>query len=803
MENIFPHIQHDPFLVFLSYVIATISAYASIDLARRMRISDGKGKIIWLVSGASVLGIGIWSMHFIAMLAHHFPYPVYYEVGLVIVSVIVAAVGCVIGYYIVSAKPFNISRFLVSGVIMGLGIASMHYIGMEAIQPVTVTYEKSLFFLSIFIAVFASAAALWIGFLSPYAERGMSWKLKLIFSLLMAIAISGMHYTGMAAARYSMTSTLSDTLIDSMLDTRLLAWIVTAVTLIIFLLFFFSITFDRMWRKQEVVQSSILDAAQDGIVVSSSDGRILHANPAFYNLLGQPVKPQLSDQLQAYHPDFKNDIDVNREYHIEVTNSLLEVKRHLIEGENVDHSLWFFRDITENMQDKQKIEFMAYHDTLTQLPNRFKLEAVLSEWLDADYEVACIFLDLDRLKFTNDTLGHEAGDELLQHAAERLKTIISSNDLLARFGGDEFIILLAGDRAKAAMEIAHECVKTMEVPFTVNGVNLRITISAGVCTYPQNADSATELIRFADFSMYESKRNGKNQVTLFNSVIKEQTRRAVQIEEALLTAIDRGEFHLLYQPKISVRTGRLDSVEALLRWNHAQLGAISPAEFIPIAEERGIIDEIGEWVLREACRQWGDWTNEHDQPIAVAVNISPLQFSKDDFLPVLKQIIEDTQIDPHYLELEITESASLAFEDHMKIKLQALREMGIKISLDDFGTGYSSFRHLKEMPIEVLKIDRSFLNELIGNSGQEAIVRSMIQLGHNLNLQVLAEGVEDQLQADWLKQEGCDIVQGFFYSRPVRHDVISDIAHYSKTNNLSPSPTVWRSLSAGTESNRV
>lgn len=255
----------------------------------------------------------------------------------------------------------------------------------------------------------------------------------------------------------------------------------------------------------------------------------------------------------------------------------------------------------------------------------------------------------------------------------------------------------------------------------------------------------------------------------------EQIRRNVQLEESLLTAIDHHEFYLLYQPKINVHSGELIGVEALIRWNHPVLGQISPMEFIPIAEEKGMIFEIGDWVLREACTQWVKWLSESLKPVMMAVNISPLQFSNEDFLPKVKAIISETKMNPQFLELEITESASLALEDQTKTKLHDLKEMGINISLDDFETGYSSFKHLKELPIEVLKIDKSFLEHLIGNKGQEAIVRSMIQLGHNLNLKVLVEGVENQMQEQWLKDEGCDIVQGFFYSRPVHEGNIKEM----------------------------
>ncbi|MBS4219025.1 EAL domain-containing protein [Bacillus sp. FJAT-49711] len=769
------HDHHNLWLVFLSYVIATISAYASIDLARRVKYSEKKARLAWLLSGAAVLGIGIWSMHFVAMLGYHFPNPVYYDQVLVILSVIVVIFGCFLGFSIVSRRTFTITRFVSSGTIMGLGIASMHYIGMEAIKPMIITYDKTLFAASIFIAVFASMAALWIGFFYPYSKHEMSRKLKIVFSLIMAIAITGMHFTGMSAAEYSTDPAAGASIPSHMIKTDLLVWIVAIVTFIIFIIFFFSITFERMWRKQEVVHDTILDSAEDGIVVTNKDGFILHANPAFYRLFNSTAAAKGLFLLEEFHPQLTKGAEYNKEFRITVGTRTIEVNKHTIQEDGINDSLWFLRDITEKIEAEQSIEFMAYHDPLTLLPNRHKLENGLDGWIKSGMEVACIYLDLDRLKFTNDTLGHEAGDTLLKYVSKRLQKLMQKNDLLARIGGDEFVILLVDDRARDAYEIAKSCVDEMNVPYSINGINVRVTVSAGICSYPKDAKTAEELLRYADLAMYASKRNGKNQVTMFNIAIKSQIVRAAQLEEALWTAVEQKQFSLVYQPKVGVASGKVEGVEALLRWKHPTLGNISPVEFIQIAEERGMIYEIGDWVLEKACSQWVQWKEEGMQPITVAVNISPLQFSKDDFLQKLKKAIEITGMDPHYLELELTESASMAFEDQAKGKFQEIRSMGVKISLDDFGTGYSSFKYLKELPIEVLKIDKSFVDHLIGNAGQEAIVRSMIQLGHNLNLQVLVEGVESKGQVDWLKKEGCDIIQGYFYSKPVQQAVIWDM----------------------------
>ncbi|QTD39923.1 EAL domain-containing protein [Sporosarcina sp. Te-1] len=771
--------QHIPYLVVLSYLIATMSAYASIVLARRVTFTRQSAKRIWLILGAGTLGIGIWSMHFIAMLSYQFPVPVYYNNLLVATSVVIAIVGCYFGYFIISVNNKNKVRFFLSGLIMGIGIASMHYVGMAALEAVTIEYNPLLFSISLLIAITASWVAIWIGFLSPYARRHMAWKLKIVFSMIMAVAITGMHYSGMAAATFSSMSA-SDSFKDGMDSTRL-AWFVASVTVLIFALFFCSIVIDRLWQKRELVQNTLLDSIADGIVITDQTGTILHANPSFRQLMGEVTSSQRFDKLQYYHPELTEQITSELDFHVAIQSLILEVKRRPIQEEALHHSLWFLRDITEQIKNEKQITYMAYHDSLTRLPNRHKLDATLANWFDAKKTIGCIFINVDRMKFANDTLGHQAGDQLLRQIAGRLEENIQDKGFLARVGGDEFVILLADGYVKESFRLAEACVSAMNEPLSIHGTQLAISISAGTCIYPKDAANPNELLQFADLAMSESKRNGKNQVTAFTAKLNDQYRRKLQIEEALSLAIDQAELHLLYQPKVSVRSGKVKGVEALLRWIHPQHGFISPVEFIPIAEEKGLIHKIGDWVLKEACLQWVKWKNEMEEPPIIAVNISPLQLSREDFLPGLLKILQETKMDPRFLELELTESASLGFAEKTNGWLSHLHELGIQISLDDFGTGYSSFSHLKELPIDVLKIDRSFLRNLINNPGQEAIVRSIIQLGHNLNLQVLMEGVEEKVQVEWLEKEGCDLIQGYYFAKP---QLPADLEPMLKDNGL-------------------
>lgn len=770
------HTHHNPYLVVLSYIIATISAYASIDLAKRVNASKSNAKIFWLVSGGATLGTGIWSMHFIAMLSFHFPVPVFYNTFLVVISVFIAIIGCYSGFYLLATKDYSISRFLIAGIIMGSGIATMHYVGMIAIEPIIITYDPLLFVISVFIGIFASWVALWLGFLSPYARKRMSWQLKVCFSLIMAIAITGMHYTGMAAADFSNSPMIEEH--TSSMNTSLLAWIVAVVTLLIFALFFFSITFDRIWRKQGLVQSVLLDSVADGIAITDQHGKILHSNKSFGQMMiDSGITSQYTD-MHNYHPTLfigSNEVD---DYQFKLGTYIFEVKRRPIQDEEMNHHLWFISDITERNLKEQQIVFMAYHDSLTQLPNRYKMQNTLEDWIESAQEIGCIKLNIDRMKFANDTLGHKSGDELLKSVCKKLRSSLRTDDFLARVEGDEFVILIKDDRVKSIPIIAAACVDVIQTPVVLNKSTITITASAGTCTYPDIAASAEELIQYADWAMLESKKNGKNQTTTFNIAMQEQHNRILLIEDALATAIENGQLHLLYQPKITLPSEQIESVEALLRWSHPSFGSVSPVEFIPIAEEKGFIHKLGDWVVRAACLQWSRWIEEQNVKLVIAVNIAPIQLIKEDFYTTLLKILEETHMDPHYLELEITESSSFVFEEKTNIMLKKIRNLGIRISLDDFGTGYSTFSVLKQLPIDTLKIDRSFLKNLLRDVEQQAIVRSIIQLGHNLKFDVLVEGVESIEEVEWLKNEDCDYIQGFFYSKPqLPADLVTLLKH--------------------------
>ncbi|WP_404283606.1 EAL domain-containing protein [Exiguobacterium aurantiacum] len=771
MEPVVEHsMSHNVFLVILSYIIAAVSAYAAIELARRVNSANRSVQNVWILAGGATLGLGIWSMHFIAMLAHEALRPVTYSIPLVLFSVIIAMVGCIFGFLIVSRRTTR-PALIGAGVVMGGSIAIMHYVGMAALQGVVTSYNPWLAALSILIAIGASLVALWIGFFSKYAKQKIDLELKVFFSLLMGIAIFGMHFVGMLAASFTFIET--DRPFANAIEPSLLAWLVTAITILLFAIFFLSLTLDRHLRKREFIQATILESTTDAIVTTTKDGMIQYANMAFYRLFDEIEEDAF---FQDYHPSLTINQPFYEPRRIDIDDRTIEVTSYPLKGETMDQMLWFLRDVSETIASQRLVEHMAYHDTLTDLPNRHKLERILAEHIQIEDPVACLYIDIDRWRFLSDMLGHHGSDELTMQIAERLQVTIHPDDILTRVGSSEFIILLFDKRSTLAKQKAEKCIKAISQPFNIDGTTVDLTLSAGISHYPNDTKSAEELVQYARLAVHESKRTGKNQIKEFEDESKHQILRTVEIEKALAQALDRNEFSLVYQPKVSLTQNRLEGVEALLRWNNRELGSVSPDDFIPIAENTGLIHPIGNWVMRESCRAWVRWKKSGVKPFTLSVNVSPLQFAREDFVESLQAILDETGMDPMFLELEVTESSMLSYEESTREKLTQLHQFGILISLDDFGTGYSSFRQLRELPVQVLKIDRSFIVNLFTDRNQEAIVRSMIQLGHNLGMKVLMEGVETSDQLEWLLNEQCDYVQGYYFSRPLlEKDVVKHV----------------------------
>ncbi|MCZ8523965.1 MULTISPECIES: bifunctional diguanylate cyclase/phosphodiesterase [Paenibacillus] len=417
-----------------------------------------------------------------------------------------------------------------------------------------------------------------------------------------------------------------------------------------------------------------------------------------------------------------------------------------------------------------EIAHQASHDPLTGMKNRFAFNSEIGHCLaglrDRGGNVTLVFIDLDRFKEVNDMFGHSLGDRLLTAAAERMEAALGNQGSVYRMGGDEFILLLPGMSSDDASVLMKRMMKVLSMPYLYEGNELLLTPSIGMSSYPQDGDTPDLLVRSADAAMYRSKQGGGNDIQRFSSEMKVEVQRRVQLEIGIRRALERGEFFLLYQPLMDMRTGRIQGHEALMRWTHADLGIIAPAEFIPIAEETGLIVPIGQWAMREACLQNRQWQEEGCAGLGISVNLSARQFQQQNLVADIRTIIHETGIDPGLLTLEITENLAMNKEEFMIARLRALQEIGVRIAIDDFGTGYSSLLYLKKFPVDILKIDRSFVSDMLTDEDDAEIVRTIMAMAHNLKLLVTAEGVETEGQLRYLKELGCDVAQGYLISRP-------------------------------------
>ncbi|MDP3871958.1 MAG: EAL domain-containing protein [Methyloversatilis sp.] len=441
------------------------------------------------------------------------------------------------------------------------------------------------------------------------------------------------------------------------------------------------------------------------------------------------------------------------------------------------------QDVTEREQAEQRIRFLAYHDSLTGLANRQMFREMLDHALARSRRLgkrcALLYLDLDRLKRINDSFGHTLGDQILREVASRLLGSVRSADfvgreglqpdeVVARLGGDEFTVLLTDlahteDAARVTARICQE----LEQPIQIDHVELVVTASVGIALFPENGDDAETLLRHADMAMYAAKQRGRNTFEFFTEAMQKRAIERLSLEQDMAHALEGGQFSLHYQPQVDAVTGRIVSAEALLRWNHPRRGAVSPVEFIPVAEETGLIVPLGEWVVQEACRQIAQWRDQGRPVVPVAVNLSAINFRSDSLLPQIVEALESNRLSSHFLHVELTESAVMQEPQSALAKLAALKALGLTLSIDDFGTGYSSLSTLKQFPIDLLKIDRSFVRDLPDDESDASIVDAILAMAHALGLRVVAEGVETEAQRQFLVQRKCGLMQGYLFSRPL------------------------------------
>jgi diguanylate cyclase (GGDEF)-like protein/PAS domain S-box-containing protein len=561
---------------------------------------------------------------------------------------------------------------------------------------------------------------------------------------------------------------------------------------------------ERALEASEARFRVLTESALDLISVLDADGTIRYQSPALKHLMG--YDPAETVGLNIFDMIHRDDVEHVKaavrhiagmaqsrepiEFRIRHRDGMWRTFESLgtncLANVHIGGLVFNSRDITDRKVIQQRIQHLAYHDNLTGLPNRSLLQDRLAHSIAraerSGRKVAVLFIDLDNFKNINDTLGHDVGDELLRQVSRRLSECVRLEDTIARQGGDEFIVLLDSlEDGRGASIVAQKILNALRLPFILGGTEQHVSGSVGIALYPEDGRDAQTLMKNADTAMFHGKGLGKNTYQYFTAQMNIAVKRRMTLESALRRAVMQKDFILHYQPQINLESGEIIAVEALVRWKTEDSGTVMPGDFIPLAEETGLINEIGEWVLREGCRQAKDWQNMGLAPRRMAINLSARQFSDKAFLDMVTRVLADTKLDPSCLELEITESQVMRQTDGMILLLTRLSEMGVHLAIDDFGTGYSSLSYLKRLPIQKLKIDQSFIRDITVDPNDTAIVVAIISMARSLDLETIAEGVETAGQLALLRSKGCRVGQGFYFSPPINAESMYPLL---KQNNL-------------------
>jgi len=683
MDYLIP--RYDRQLVLTSLLIASFASYVALDMAKRMWATEFRVALGWWAAGSLSMGTGIWSMHFVGMLAYSLPIPLGYTVFLTVLSWVAAVAVSGLSLWLASHGRLTPTHLGGGALLMGAGICAMHYTGMAALDMAPpIVWRWELVVASATIAVGASAVALLIFFWLRVVKASRGRFYQLVAALVMGLAISGMHYTGMAAANFPLGSVC---LSANTLNGVQLGWLVILASLALLTITLFSSTWD--------------------------------------------TRVQLAASLKTANAE------------LQLAND--ELKKR------------------------------AFLDPLTGLPNRQlfddRLEHALARLQRSDETkyVAVLFVDLDGFKPINDSFGHAAGDLVLKEVGLRLSRTARQSDTVARIGGDEFVLLMEElSDVEDSYGLARRILLALAQPLQLADLQVHVVGSVGIAHCPARGPS-DKLMAHADAAMYAAKRAGGNTYVVFEPQMAVGAAQQLSLNFDLSRAVADRQLNLVYQPKVDTLSGKLCGVEALLRWQHPDRGAIAPDVFIPVAERYGLIHEMGQWVIDEACRQMQAW-DEMGFVVNVAINLSVHQLRREDLPERIQHALERHRVDPGRLLCEITESVAMEDIKAMQRACDGLRRIGVFLSIDDFGTGYSSLSYLRQIPVRQLKIDRSFINDLETSEDARAVVDAVIKLAHALSLSVVAEGVETAGQRDILQGLNCDELQGYFFARPMAAD---------------------------------
>ncbi|MEA2928437.1 MAG: hypothetical protein QOG38_865 [Hyphomicrobiales bacterium] len=801
--------QHDYRLVALAAFICAAAALASFNIYSHVAASRGLRRSSLLLLTGICSASGIWATHFIAMLAYESGVPVAYDPVTTAGSLLTAIVATTSGFAIAAGARRR--QAAIGGAVIGAGIGMMHYVGMWAVVvPGSLKWDVVLVIVSLITgAVLASIALVafheWKGRRAPWVAAG-----------LFALAICGLHFTGMGAL--TILPDPAAFVLSSPIYGSLMVVAVSAATLAIVLSALASTALmeNQMRRQREEefrIQNRRFDMALDnmgeGLCMFDADKRLVVCNDRYAKMYGLP--PELLQtgtphaaiiRHRVLHGVLKGENDdgaaeqkiaalaalppdtPSRRIDELADGRLICVTRQPMAGGG-----WVAThlDVTEQQRSEARIAYMAQHDALTSLPNRVvlreRLERALAGMQRGDRSIAVLMLDLDRFKEVNDTLGHPVGDALLKAVAGRLRSCTRETATVARLGGDEFAIIEEmADPGVEATAVAERIQRALSTVFDLGDHQVIIGTSIGIAVAPGDGTDCDDILRNADLALYRAKGGGRGTHRFFEPEMDRLMQERRDLERDMRDALVNGEFELYFQPFVNLASGEISGCEALLRWHHPTRGLISPADFIPLAEETGVIVPLGEWVLRTACRQAATWP----AALRIAVNLSPAQFRSKELVPVVVRALADSGITPDRLELEVTESVMMLDSEAAFTTLRQLHALGVRIALDDFGTGYSSLSFLQKFPFDKIKIDRSFVNELLDARDESRLIaRAVVRFAVSLGKTTTAEGVETKQQLDILRAERCTEMQGYYFSRPKHSSEIAELLAACSTKSAT------------------
>jgi diguanylate cyclase (GGDEF)-like protein/PAS domain S-box-containing protein len=768
---------YDGRLVVLSFVVAIVGAYVGLTLSERISKHTGKSRHFWLAGGAIAFGSAIWAMHFTGMLALRLPVDVDYDAPLVVVSFLAGLVAAAVALYTVSRQRLTWAPLLGASVVMGAGIGAMHYIGMYAMRmPAMLHWDYRIVGLSVVVAVVLSLVALRLtSRLRAVSVKSPGWH-RVVAACVMGSAIACMHYTGMAAATFVGTTAEPIGALDLSSDT-VGATAIAFITLMVSGFAAIMAFIDRRFAAQDSALalsqrrlSMVVSNAPVALFAFDADGTITIAEGRNLSSMGHSAESMIGRSFFTVFAQVPALIEQGRralrgdEHTALSTLGGVTLETHwtpVYTAGNVDSVIAVVTDITKRRRAEVALQHQALHDSLTGLPNRAFLNERLATELDvpgrSGAPVSLALIDLDRFKEVNDTMGHQAGDKLLQDIAVRLQGVLRDQDMIARYGGDEFAVMLPNTGDGDARAIARRLLAALAEPFMIKERSVDVGGSIGLAMSPPHGPGPATLLRQADVAMYAAKRGGGGCV-FYDAALD-------HLEEQLRKALDEHAFVLAYQP-IYELNGTLCGAEALLRWSQPDGTVVQPNDFIPFAEESGLIVPIGAWVLRTACAQNAAW-NRAGLNVQVSVNVSTRQVTDPNFVQTVQAALRDAGLPPELLEIELTETAINANLDRIGAALKELRAFGVRVAIDDFGTGYNSLATLRAYDVDTLKIDRCFVTDIVASPVDRAIASAVITAAHALGARVVAEGIETTEQLAALIALHSDFGQGFLFSKAV------------------------------------